>query len=327
MNESTRFVTHFAAPGFFFLMGVGMLLFARSREEQGWNKGKIITHFFQRGLILILLQFLIINRIWELSPGGWVVDIYVGVLFALGGAMILASLLLWFPNPVLLSFSALLLIGMAFLVPEANLWGTLRISNQADYLNLLLLQTGGRPGPEFWSNYPILPWLPLVIFGMAFGQWFKADQEKAFKRALYIGAAFILGFIGLRFMGNFCNIRPMTENSWIHFLNLVKYPPSIVFILLTTGANLILLYIFSKVKGLLQLTLSPLQVYGKTPLFFYINHLLLYLAIGALFFPQGTSLALMYPLWLLGLVLLYPSCLWFSEIKKRQSPNSALRFF
>ena len=81
----TRFVTHLAAPGFFFLMGVGMLLFAKSRRRQGWSRWIVIRHFMVRGALLILLQFFVINRAWELSPGGWQLDTYVGVLFALGG--------------------------------------------------------------------------------------------------------------------------------------------------------------------------------------------------------------------------------------------------
>ena len=35
----TRFVTHPVAPGFFFMMGVGMVLFANSRRKRGWTRG------------------------------------------------------------------------------------------------------------------------------------------------------------------------------------------------------------------------------------------------------------------------------------------------
>ena len=87
-------MTHLSAPGFFFLMGAGMLLFAVSRRKQGWSERAIFRHFWIRGAVLIALQFLIVNRAWELSPGGWGISLYVGVLFALGGTMILGSLLL-----------------------------------------------------------------------------------------------------------------------------------------------------------------------------------------------------------------------------------------
>ena len=89
----TRFVAQLCAPGFFFLMGAGMVLFANSRRESGWDERRLVRHFWIRGLVLIALQLLIVNRAWELSPGGWGVDWYVGVLSALGGGLILGSLL------------------------------------------------------------------------------------------------------------------------------------------------------------------------------------------------------------------------------------------
>ena len=64
----TRLVTHLTAPGFFFLMGVGMVLFSLKRDEEGWNKTEIRRHFLLRGALLILLQLLVVNRAWELSP-------------------------------------------------------------------------------------------------------------------------------------------------------------------------------------------------------------------------------------------------------------------
>ncbi|GAG66872.1 unnamed protein product, partial [marine sediment metagenome] len=79
----TRFVTHLAAPGFFTLMGAGMVLFADSRRQRGWSRWQVLRHFLLRGMLLIVLQFVVINRAWELSPGGWVLTVYVGVLFAL----------------------------------------------------------------------------------------------------------------------------------------------------------------------------------------------------------------------------------------------------
>jgi uncharacterized membrane protein len=84
----TRLVTHLSAPGFFFLMGVGMVLFARSRRERGWSTVEILKHFWIRGALLVALQLLIVNRAWEMSPGGWGINIYIGVLVALGGTMI-----------------------------------------------------------------------------------------------------------------------------------------------------------------------------------------------------------------------------------------------
>ena len=86
-----RVVTHPVAPGFSFLMGIGMVLFAHSRKERGWELSRIRSHFIFRGLLLIALQFVIVNPAWKISSLSFP-RIYQGVLVALGGGMILATL-------------------------------------------------------------------------------------------------------------------------------------------------------------------------------------------------------------------------------------------
>ena len=68
----------------------------------------------------------------------------------------------------------------------------------------------------------------------------------------------------------------------------------------------------------------PLVVFGRVPLFFYVTHLFLYAAMGHLLTPRDTTIAGMYPCWLLGLVRLYPMCLWYGHLKSRQPPGSPL---
>ena len=90
----TRLVTHLAPSGFFLLMGVGMVMFADSRRRRGWSEWAIIRHFLARGAVLMALQLMLVNRAWESHPEGWGIEFYIGVLVALGGCMILCSLLL-----------------------------------------------------------------------------------------------------------------------------------------------------------------------------------------------------------------------------------------
>ncbi|MEJ2555551.1 MAG: heparan-alpha-glucosaminide N-acetyltransferase domain-containing protein, partial [Anaerolineae bacterium] len=116
---ATRLVTHLAAPGFFFLMGAGMVLFAQSRRQQGWGKWAIIRHFLIRGGVLIALQLLLVNRAWGLYGVGWG---YIGVLFALGGTMILGSILLWLKPRYLLAMTAALVLGTELLTPNPSQW-------------------------------------------------------------------------------------------------------------------------------------------------------------------------------------------------------------
>ena len=320
----TRFVTHFSAPGFFFLMGVGMLLFADSRQKQGWSKAAVIRHFLIRGTVLIGLQLLIVNRAWELSPGGWSLEVYIGVLFALGGTMIISSFFLWLKPRYLFILSVVLLIGTELLHPAPHLWGQLSFVDFFDNLNVILVYPSGTT--ELWSNYPILPWLELVVFGILFANWLLNDRRQAFDIALKLGLALLAAFAVVRYLDGFGNIRPREGNTWVDFLNTVKYPPAITFTLMTTGVNLILLNLFSKAREKAHKFLQPLVVFGQSPLFFYVLHLFFYAGLALWLTPDGTSIPAMYPYWLVGLVILYPLCLWYGKLKRDQPANSILRF-
>lgn len=322
----TRAITHLAAPGFFLLMGAGMILFVGAREKIGWTRGAILRYFFVRGAILILLQLFVENPAWIWGTGGPLtvpdMPIYIGVLYGLGGAMILGAPLLWVDTRVLLGMSAALLVGtemvIRFLVPDV-----LRLT---PFITLLLLPGGAG---QFDVLYPVLPWLGVTLFGMAFGKWFRENPERAYRRAFYFGIVFLVVFFPLRALNGFGNIRPQVGTGWIAFLNNVKYPPSITFLLVALGIDLSLLFAFSRrTFSLLTDSFSPLVVFGMTPLFFYLVHLYLYGFIGRTRFPDGTpSILAMYPWWLVGLVILYPLCLLYRRFKNSRTPNSIWRFF
>ena len=316
----TRFVTHFSAPGFFFLMGVGMVLFANARRKQGWSEWAVIGHFVLRGAILIALQFLIVNQAWALSPGGWGIEIYIGVLVALGGTMILGSLLLRLEPMALLVLTLFLALGGEWLMPHPDAW-----NEPVSVLGRILLLPGG--DQHLWANYSILPWLKLVTFGLLFGRWMVEDAQKAFARALKVGLALLAAFVVIRAADGFGNIRPRAGDTWIDFLNPVKYPPSLAFTLLTTGVNLTMVGLFARLGEKAQRYLQPLAVFGRAPLLFYLLHLFLYAGLGHWLTSHGTSIPEMYPYWLLGLASLYPLCLWYGRFKRRQPAHSVLRFF
>ena len=316
----TRLVTYLAAPGFFLLMGLGMALLGHAREEQGWTWWQIFPHFWIRGIVLMLFQILIVNRAWELSLGGWGIYIYIGVLYALGGTMILGGLFRRLNPRYLLALTFILFVGTELLHPSPGLWNNIR----QDPADVIFMRPGGTS--VLWSYYPILPWLELVVFGMALGKWLIADSEKAFSRMWKLGLAFLAAFVVFRALDGFGNIRPRMGNTWIDFLNPVKYPPSMTFTLITTGVNLMLLWVFSEAKERAQHILEPLTVFGRAALFFYVLHLFLYAGIGRLVAPKGMSIPAMLPFWLLGLVILFPLCLWYGRLKHKQPENSPLRF-
>ena len=320
----TRLVTHLCAPGFFLLMGIGMVLLAHSYRPRGWSRWAVTRFFVVRGAVLIALKLLVVNRAWELAPGGWGIQVYIGVLFALGACMILGSLLLWLKPALLLGATLVLMIGTELLMPNPSQWGA-----RLGVARLLLLVPGGIMGSGgqtvLWSYYPVLPWLKLVTLGMVFGYWLAENRENGFCRAWKMGLAFLAAFVVLRYLNGFGNIRPRMGDTWVDFLNVVKYPPSIVFTLMTTGINLILLALLGRAGQRAQRWLRPLTVFGQAPLFFYVVHLFLYAKLGKLLAPQGTSIVAMYPYWLLGLAMLYPLCLWYGRLKARQPLGSIWR--
>lgn len=301
------------------------MLFAVSRGKSGWTRQRVIQHMALRGVILILLQLFVENPVWIWGSGGpfTFLDMpaYIGVLYGLGGAMILGSFLLWLDTRVLLAISVALLVGTELVIRNfAN-----AVFPIQPWAQLFLL-----PGTTEQVSvlYPVLPWLGVTMFGMAFGKWFGANPENSYRRALYFGVAFLLVYVPLRVLNGFGNIRAQVGSDWIAFLNNVKYPPSITFLLLSLGINLSLLDGLSRnALSFLTRSLSPLMVFGATPLFFYLAHLYLYGFLGRTFFPAGTGIPAMYPWWLVGLVILYPLCWVYRRFKNSQPPNSIWRFF
>jgi uncharacterized membrane protein len=312
-----RLVTHLAAPGFFFLMGAGMLLLARARRAAGWSRWAVARFFLLRGALLIALKLLVVNRAWGLYGGGWG---YIGVLFALGACMLLGAALVWLRPGYLLALSAALALAVEWLTPDPGRWG-----QALPALARVLFIPG--PGRALWVNYPVLPWLGLAALGMAFGGWLAGDAQRAWRRALWLGAAMLLTFLALRGLDGFGNLRPRAGETWIDFLNTVKYPPSLVFTLMTMGPNLILLGLLARAGERLQRVLQPLVVLGQAPLFFYVSHLFPYAGLGLGLAPGGTSIPGMLPYWLLGLLLLLPLCWWYGRLKQRQPAHSILRLF
>lgn len=317
----TRFVTHLAAPGFFFLMGAGMALYKVKQARKGQRWLQIMAHFWIRGGLLIVLQFSVINQAWQLSPGGSRPGIYVGVLFALGGAMIVASLLLSLKPGYLLLLAIGLFIATEMIHPDPASWGRVRFSDA----QLLLLHPGG--DLRLWSNYPILPWLEVAILGLAFGHGLSNRPRRTYDLGLLLGTGMLVLFVLLREMNGFGNVRPAREGTWIDFLNVVKYPPSWTFTTLTMGANLVILWLFSRVAQWQAKVLRPLAIFGRVPLFFYVIHLFLYAALGSIFAPTGTSIPRMIPYWLLGLAILFPLCIGYARLKRAPPVSAVLRYF
>jgi uncharacterized membrane protein len=212
-------------------------------------------------------------------------------------------------------------VGTQFLVPDPSHASRL-------YSPLIrILYIPGRTG-IFQAFYPVIPWLGIVIFGFVFGKWLLEDRDRAYRRGFFLGTIFIILFFIIRISGGFGNIHPPTQHGLIPFLNVTKYPPSLAFTLLNIGLCFIFIWIISIGEDTLQRWGKPILVFGRSSLFFYILHLYLFGIIGLFFAAQGGSgLAIMYPIWLIALGILYPLCLFYGRFKKKKPVHSLWRFF
>lgn len=320
MHFLVRFVTHFSAPGFFFLLGVGMMLFASSRRIKGWKESEIRKHFLLRGLVLISLQIILnYSQAWSVA-GSSALLWYVGVLAALGVGMIICIPLLRLRPVFLVGISLGFFIVMEVLTPDPGLWGR----NFDDLTGTLLIYGGGNG--EYWTNYPLLAWIELIILGLLYGKWIRKEARRAYQNGAWLGVASLIGFVLLRISNGFGNIRSIPVVDWTDFLSLVKYPPSMTFVLVTTGVNLILLWVFSQLRKPVFGEWDPFLVFGRVPLFFYLAHIVVYFLMGRALAPNGSNLGVMILLWLVGLGILYYPARWYSKFKARQPSRSWVKY-
>jgi uncharacterized membrane protein len=331
----TRWITHVCAPGFFFLMGIGMILFSDARLKAGWDEGRVTRFFVIRGLLLMLLQLLVEDPAWIVGsmfvdPGVMVIRgggvpgggtggmIYLGVLFALGGAMVFWAFVRRTP---------LWLIG---LISLASVVATQLVTPGPDHTGFLyspLLRMVVIPGHTnaLLVFYPVVPWLGATGMGLVFGKLLEKDANRAGRVAGWTGLGFLLLFVILRAIGGFGNLHEVPAGA-MGFLNVTKYPPSLSFLAVTLGMNLVMMALWRRIEPHLQNVYHPLLVFGRVALFFYLLHLWVYALLG-FFFTGGSSLVTMYGFWLFGLLILYPLCHRYNRFKHRKAVTSLWRFF
>lgn len=330
----TRFVTHFCAPGFFFLMGVGLSLFASDRARQGWTAGRVSRFIGTRGLLLVLVSFFLELPAWIIAllssrvaspmgpdaviPGDGPPRFVFTVLVGLGLSMVLSSLFVRARTIVWAGLAVTALTASVVLTP-----GPEALLIPHGFLTRLLLIPGLTH--HIWVQYPVVPWFGLTALGVLLGRWIVHDRAKAFAALPWLGLAALAAAIALRALGGVGNIRPPRDTSWIEFLNFIKYPPALVFTLFTLGVNVLVLAWMDRMQERVGRIGQWLQVFGQAPLAFYLAHLWLYALIGAAAFRDGTGYATVYMVWAASLWPLYLVTRRYRDLKQTKAAESYWR--
>jgi uncharacterized membrane protein len=329
----TRWITHFCAPIFMFLSGTSACLV-------GMRKGKkaLSRFLWTRGLWLVLLEFTIVSFGWSFSFPPHSFDFLV--IWALGVSMIALSVLIYLPFPWILGISLAMIFGHNLLdnthVPGNSFssfaWSILHELNLFQY-----------KGTDFFVAYPLIPWIGVMSLGYCLGIIYQKEVNAAKRKKILIGlgTAAIALFIIIRFINVYGDPRPWSTQSsprftFLSFLNVSKYPPSLLYLLVTLGPALIFLSFTENARSWLA---EKIKVIGRVPMFYYLVHLyLIHLAAmiatyfcghkpGDMILTQfvvfeeklqgyGFSLGVTYAVWFVLVVILYFLCRWYDRYKK-----------
>ncbi|WP_295562963.1 heparan-alpha-glucosaminide N-acetyltransferase domain-containing protein [uncultured Sphingomonas sp.] len=326
-----RLAASLCAPVFVVLTGLSAYLFS-TRHTLAETRAFLV----KRGLVLMALDVFYLSELyWGVaSPTIW-----LQVMWCIGVCMIVLAALIGLPRRVLLAVGLGIVCGHNLLDaihlragdPLFPLWAML---HQRDVIALPF-------GLVAKTTYPVLPWIGVILLGWSIGPWFGGDVPAAARRRRLVltGGAMLLLFAALR-LANVYGDAPWfvvagdAMRTWMSVFALTKYPPSLLFLLLTLGCGALLLAAFDRLDG--TRLVAALAVFGAAPMFFYLLHLtvlrLLYhsaFAIwgathGATFGVDDYGWVL---LWYVALIVpLYLPTAWFARFKARRRDIAWLKY-
>jgi uncharacterized membrane protein len=342
----TRWITHFCAPVFFLLMGTGAYLAGQRRSPASLSR-----FLFTRGLWLIFLELVPVRCfVYQFNVDYRLTMLLV--LWALGWALITLSLLVYLPTLVVTAFGVLMIAchNLFDSVSSASpVWAILHVPRFVASPLWLILHSPGfvlnTPEHTVFVGYPLIPWVGVTAVGYGLGQVYSWDSDRRRSFLLRLGLALTVAFLVIRGINNYGDPAHWSRQkialfTVLSFLNTTKYPPSLLFLLMTLGPALI--FLWSVDRGAPR-SLRPALVIGKVPLFYYMFHFLLihllavaicYMRYGSAhwmfespdlanypFTPPpgwGYSLPVIYVVWAFIVVAMYPLCRWFAGLKERR---------
>lgn len=324
----TRWITHFCAPIFVFLAGTSAWL-------TGVRKGKKVLSKFllTRGFWLIFLEAIVVNFGVSFN---WHFDfIMLQTIWALGASMIVLSFLIYLPKRVLLIIALAIIFGHNLLDNihvagngfKAFAWSALHEPK--------FFKFGGL---QIFLLYPILAWIGVMCAGYCFGELYtRFDPVKRKKILTMLGLVCILLFILIRLTNVYGDASKWSHQKTpvftvLSFINVTKYPPSLLYILMTIGPAILFLAFTEKPLNKFE---NVIETYGRVPMFYYLIHFYV-IHIAAIiaglvsgftlnqifnFTPDhpipdyGFKLWVVYVVWLSIVALLYPFCKRYAKYK------------
>jgi uncharacterized membrane protein len=283
----TRWITHFCAPVFVFLSGTSAWLYAGNRNA---STGELSRFLLSRGMWLIFVEVVFITAFWQF---GYQIVI-AQVIWALGWSMVALAVLVYLPKGIILAIGLVMIFGHNLLdgIQPADfgsygwLWQFLHVSGFIPLPQVDSLQ-------GIYVGYPLVPWIGVMAVGYVFGAWLDLPPAERDRR-LYIAGLTAIGlFLVLRGFNLFGeNGVTQADSTWtdhgrgswiaaLSFLNTTKYPPSLLYLLMTLGPAIAIMPLLERWRGKVA---DIVTVYGRVPFLFYFVHIPLIHATSILYF-------------------------------------------
>lgn len=327
----TRWITHLCAPIFVFLAGTSVYLSLQNKNNTAETRKLLL----KRGLWLILLEFTIINFGLFFDIGFH--TLLFEVIAAIGFGFVVLSLLLKVRS------QTLGIVGLVIIFFH-NLLALIPFAENSVLKTILTPLFGPAvfpfAGKAFIMGYPPIPWLGIMLVGFATGKFYELAEAQRKKLFLKISLSALTLFVVIRLVNIYGDPALWATQkdpvfTFLSFMNVTKYPPSLLFCLVTLGIMFLLLAFAEQFHNTVK---KVTLVYGKVPLFYFVVHfyvihiltLFMLLAQGfnwsQLEFASGTfgrpksvesglPLWSIYVIWIFVVALLYKPCQWFGKYK------------
>jgi uncharacterized membrane protein len=322
---TTRWITHLCAPTFILLAGVSSYLQTKRSPIPDVRRFLVL-----RGLWLIVLELSVLALVWTYNFN-FLHSVYLQVIWAIGISMIALAAVIHLSPTTVGAIGLIIICGHNFLdgiEPSsfgawAPLWNLLHVRGQVSFGDIV---------------YPVIPWIGVMMLGYSFGQLFDVRSRQRSNWLLNLGTGALFAFVLLRAPNLYGDPHPWHSGATpgatlMYFMDVAKYPPSLLYLLVTLGIALLLLAAFESYP-----IFKKLEVFGRVPLFFYVLHIALaHLAAGLLgwsmgwgttillsrynYYPAewGITLPWVYVAWIFVVVTLYPACVWFARVKRTRT--------